>query len=407
MEHKPNIYLYRAPWIVPVGKSPIRNGAILVENGIILAVDTYSVLKGTAPVTDYEESVITPALVNGHCHLELSHLARLGQEKNWTGDMASWIIKLLVLREELADEDVLSEARHALVALHSSGVGLVADVGNGLDSAKIGNKSSAEVLFLLELIGLSQIGEQRAGEYLDEACGQGKNNDKNPNCTAHAPYSCTPGLLQKLKSESQRRRSLFSIHAAESEDELEFLRTATGRLRTFVEERGAWDGSFRPPGCGAIEYLDQLDLLDEHTLCVHSVHVSEQELSLLAKKKVKVCVCPGSNRYLGVGVAPVPEMISHGILPAIGTDSLASNPRLNLWDEMRILREDHPGIDPETVFMMATQGGAEALGKAEFGTIAPGKTGKMLAVQCKADSKNDVMDLLTISGLETEVAWIV
>ena len=100
-------------------------------------------------------------------------------------------------------------------------------------------------------------------------------------------------------------------------------------------------------------------------------------------------------------------MISHGLLPAIGTDSLASNPRLNLWDEMRILREDHPGIDPETVFMMATQGGAEALGKAEFGTIAPGKTGKMLAVQCKADSKNDVMDLLTTSGLEIEVAWIV
>lgn len=225
-------------------------------------------------------------------------------------------------------------------------------------------------------------------------------------CTAHAPYSCTTGLLKKLKSESQRRGSPFSIHAAESEDEIEFLHTATGRLRAFVEERGAWDGSFHPPGCGAIEYLDQLDLLDANTLCVHSVHVSKQELTLLAEKKAKVCVCPGSNRYLGVGVAPVPEMISYGILPAIGTDSLASNPRLNLWEEMRILREDHPEINPETVFMMATRGGAEALGKAEFGTIAPGKTGKMLAVQCKANSRNDVMDVLTTSGSETEVTWI-
>ena len=77
--------LYRAPWVVPVEKPPIRNGAILVENGTILKVDTYAVLKGEAPVTDYEESVITPALVNGHCHLELSHFSRLGQEKNWAG----------------------------------------------------------------------------------------------------------------------------------------------------------------------------------------------------------------------------------------------------------------------------------------------------------------------------------
>jgi aminodeoxyfutalosine deaminase len=401
------VHLYRASWVIPVATPPIQDGAVLVENGTILKVDRYTALKGEAPVIDYEDSVITPALVNGHCHLELSHLSSLGKEKNWDGDMASWISKLLVLREELIDLDVLSEARRALASLHLSGVGLVADVGNMLGSAKIGNKSPANVLFLLELLGLSHIGEQRARSYLDEARGFEKDSNNMVESTAHAPYSCTTGLLKKLKIESQGRGSLFSIHAAESEDEIEFLHTATGRLRFFVEERGAWDGSFHPPGCGAIQYLDQLDLLDANTLCVHSVHVSEQELSLLAGKKAKVCVCPGSNRYLGVGVAPVTEMISHGILPAIGTDSLASNPRLNIWEEMRILREDHPGVNPETVFMMATRGGAEALGKTEFGTIAPGKTGKLLAVKCSTSRSTDVMDVLTSTGSKTEVSWII
>ena len=401
------MHLYRASWVIPVATPPIQDGAVLVENGTILKVDRYTALKGEAPVIDYEDSVITPALVNGHCHLELSHLSSLGKEKNWDGDMASWISKLLVLREELIDLDVLSEARRALASLHLSGVGLVADVGNMLGSAKIGNKSPANVLFLLELLGLSHIGEQRARSYLDEARGFEKDSNNMVESTAHAPYSCTTGLLKKLKIESQGRGSLFSIHAAESEDEIEFLHTATGRLRFFVEERGAWDGSFHPPGCGAIQYLDQLDLLDANTLCVHSVHVSEQELSLLAGKKAKVCVCPGSNRYLGVGVAPVTEMISHGILPAIGTDSLASNPRLNIWEEMRILREDHPGVNPETVFMMATRGGAEALGKTEFGTIAPGKTGKLLAVKCSTSRSTDVMDVLTSTGSKTEVSWII
>lgn len=399
--------LYRAPWVIPVATPPIQDGAVLVENGTILKVDKYSVLKGEAPVTDCQESVITPALVNGHCHLELSHLSSLGKETNWDGDMAAWISKLLVLREELTCKDVLDQASRALASLYLSGVGLVADVGNGLGSVEIGNQSSAEVFFLLELIGLSQIGEQRARSCLDEARDFEKRSNSMVECTAHAPYSCTTGLLKKLKIEAQRRGSLFSIHAAESEDEIEFLHTATGRLRIFVEERGAWDGSFHPPGCGAIEYLNQLDLLDGKTLCVHSVHVSENELTLLAEKKAKVCICPGSNRYLGVGVAPVPEMISSGILPAIGTDSLASNPRLNLWEEMRILREDHPEINPETVLMMATMGGAEALGKTEFGSIAPGKTGKILAVQCKADNRNDIMEVLTTTGSETEVTWIV
>jgi aminodeoxyfutalosine deaminase len=401
------VHLYRAPWVIPVAIPPIKDGAVLVDNGTILKVDRYTTLKGEAPVTDYENSVITPALVNGHCHLELSHLSSLGKEKNWDGDMASWISKLLVLREELICVDVLGKARRALASLYSSGVGLMADVGNVLDSAKIGNESPANVLFLLELLGLSQIGEQRARSYLDEARGLEKDRNSMVECTAHAPYSCTTGLLKKLKNESQRRGSLFSIHVAESEGEIEFLHTATGPLKIFVEERGAWDGSFHPPGCGAIEYLDQLDLLDANTLCVHSVHVSKQELVLLAEKKAKVCVCPGSNRYLGVGVAPIAEMISHGILPAIGTDSLASNPRLNIWEEMRILREDHPEINPETVFMMATRGGAEALGKAEFGAIAPGMTGNMLAVKCTIDSNTDVMDVLTTAGSDVEVQWIV
>ncbi|MBC8317127.1 MAG: amidohydrolase family protein [Desulfobulbaceae bacterium] len=399
--------LYRAPWVIPVATPPIQDGAVLVQNGNILKVGTFYALKGMAPLTtDYEDSVITPALVNGHCHLELSHLARLGQEGNWDGNMAAWIKKLLALRDQLVDADVVTEAREALASLHASGTGLVCDVGNGIDSAEIGNSSSAEVCFLLELLGLSQFGEQRARESLEEAIRQGKNDGDGLDCTPHAPYSCTTGLLKMVKEDSRRRGGLFSIHVAESEDEIEFLQTATGRLRTFVEERGAWDGSFQPPGCGAVEYLENLKVLDAHTLCVHSVHISDQELSLLAQRNAKVCVCPGSNRYLGVGVAPVMKMISHGILPAIGTDSLASNPGLNLWEEMRILREDHPGIDPKTLFTMATQAGAAALGREEYGTISPGKTGRMLAVQCRADRGSDVMDLLTTMGSEAEVSWI-
>ena len=83
-----------------------------------------------------------------------------------------------------------------------------------------------------------------------------------------------------------------------------------------------------------MEYLDSLGVLDSNTLCVHAVHVSKAEIVTLAEKKVRVCLCPGSNRFLGVGKAPVTEFLAHGILPALGTDSRASNTRLSMWREM-------------------------------------------------------------------------
>ena len=85
-------------------------------------------------------------------------------------------------------------------------------------------------------------------------------------------------------------------------------------------------------------------------------------MDLLAETKSKVCLCPGSNRYLGAGTAPVENYLRRGILPALGTDSLTSNPVLSLWREMRLLAEEHPAVDPADILRMATLGGAEALG---------------------------------------------
>jgi cytosine/adenosine deaminase-related metal-dependent hydrolase len=104
-------------------------------------------------------------------------------------------------------------------------------------------------------------------------------------------------------------------------------------------------------------------------------------MDLLAKTKAKVCLCPGSNRYLSVGTAPVENYLRRGILPALGTDSLTSNPELSLWQEMRLLAEEHPSVDPTDILCMATLGGAEALGlDGQLGSLEPGKTAAFLTV---------------------------
>jgi len=133
------------------------------------------------------------------------------------------------------------------------------------------------------------------------------------------------------------------------------------------------------------------------------------EIELLAKRNASVCLCPGSNRFLEMGKAPVTEFLAHGILPALGTDSLASNEILNIWREMRLLREDHPGLAPESVFAMATMGGAAAWGvDAELGSLAAGRKPLILAVNCpdKMYSARQVFEYLTTVDESVEIEWL-
>ena len=103
------------------------------------------------------------------------------------------------------------------------------------------------------------------------------------------------------------------------------------------------------------------------------------------------------------------EFIAHGILPALGTDSKASNAVLSIWHEMRLLREDHPDLSPGTVFSMATRGGAEAWGIApEMGTLEPGKQAHILKVNCLSNMKSseDILEHMTTAGESVQVQWV-
>ena len=95
------------------------------------------------------------------------------------------------------------------------------------------------------------------------------------------------------------------------------------------------------------------------------------------------------------------------ILPALGTDSAASNPDMNLWREMQIVREDHGDLDPATVFAMATRGGAEAMGcEKHMGTLAQGKQASFLAVRYEDKSVKHVYEFLTTIGHAVRLCWI-
>jgi cytosine/adenosine deaminase-related metal-dependent hydrolase len=418
--------IHRAPWVIADVSSEIykntrniiEDGAVFVSDGFIKATGKFKdIIRefGGYPVQEHECRVLAPALINSHCHLELSHLdlaESVRDQSTYNADPALWIRDMLKARDNFsqntidAEKQILSNGSQVLREMAAEGVGFVGDIGNSLASRVIGQGQNAKVCFLLELLGLTKESEAQSLIRLGEVF---SDDSLNTSCTAHAPYSTTPVLIQATKNNADRKGHIFSIHAAESRQEVEFLQTGIGSFLDFLQERGAWDKTFKVPGTGSVHYLDSLGVLNDKTLCVHVVHVDHEEIEVLASRKAKICLCPGGNRFIGVGKAPVAEFLAHGILPALGTDSKASNPVLSIWREMRFLREDHPGLSPETVFSMATRGGAEAWGiDSELGTLEPGKEARILKVYCQdnMNSCEDILEYMTTAGESIQVEWV-
>lgn len=406
---QPSVVVHRAPWVLPIARSPITDGGVAVQSGRITAVGRFSEIARNLPdvtVVDHPDSVLLPALVNAHTHLELSHLAHLSQQPP-PATFTGWIENMLVVRAKSGfnDEAVEEAARSSLVGQQHDGVIAIGDISNTGLTKNLFSDFLGKLLCFKEYLGLRASGVEPSLQALQTEA-------VHHLCTAHAPYSTHADLLRALKKRALIAGHVFPIHVAEPLAESDMMSRGRGEFVDFLGRRGFWDGSFQPTGIdntGSVQYLHQLGILDDKTLCVHCIHVSEAEIELLIKTGSKVCLCPGSNRYLGVGKAPVDRYLQVGMLPALGTDSLASNPKISMWREMQLLADDHPDVDSTDILAMATVGGAEALGlDSEIGSLEPGKQATFLSVLLPDTVKNaaDVYDYLVTTGSSMHPQWI-
>jgi 5-methylthioadenosine/S-adenosylhomocysteine deaminase len=130
-----------------------------------------------------------------------------------------------------------------------------------------------------------------------------------------------------------------------------------------------------------VPFLDRLGLLDARLVLAHGVHVTQDEMALLAERGSHVSHNPQSNMKISAGIAPVPDLLAMGVNVALGTDGAASNNDLSLWAEMQtaaLLHKVHAGnptvLPARTVVRMATRGGAQAMGMGDrLGSLEPGK----------------------------------
>ncbi len=405
-----SITVHSASWVVPVQSPVIENGALACDDTHIIEVGRAAEIQKKYPraaVSRHEQAALTPPLVNAHIHLELSHLNSLSLASSPL-HFTDWIYSLIALRNQLGATGPYVEdaAKKCVIEQYQTGVGLIADIGNTRINQSLAAVFNGRLLAFKEYLGFS-------GRGLNKILSRLHAEPHDQLCSAHAVYSTHKLLLQALKKRADTLAALFPVHVAEPYAEIELMNENQGELVEFLTERGFWDPNFADDPDrtrqGSVAYLHKIGCLNERTLCVHGVHVSDEEIVLLSETGAKVCVCPGSNRFLHVGKAPVEKYIAAGIQPGLGTDSFASNPVLSIWREMQILHQEHPEVDCADIFAMATLWGARSLGMEDkIGALAPGSNADLLAVPVPGgiNTEKEVLSYLVSGGRAIIPAWI-
>ena len=396
---------YTAEWVLPMTGEPRHRASISIENGRIAAIGE----AAAAEAEDLGRMAIMPALVNAHTHLELSYLrGRVPRTERFL----DWIRTIMAARREYpdpADPDIVAAARRAIAEARASGTGLLGDISNTLVTAPLLREASVPAQIFYELLRFdvsdaeSMTREARAKA--DAAADPG--GDVRVSLAPHAPYSVSPALFAAIRADLDARSGqVTSVHLGESPEETEFIRRGSGPWRVLLEELGVWTDAWAAPGISPVAYLEQIGFLDRRVLAVHGVQFDGDDLGRLRARDMTIVSCPRSNQYVGVGPPSLEAFYAMNVNVALGTDSLASAPDLNMFAELAEARRLAPRVRARTLLESATCRGAAALGfEDDYGTLEVGKRAQIIAVSVPPDV-NDVEEYL-VSGIEpSDVRWL-
>lgn len=372
--------LYTASWLYNPGQPPLAGGAVAIQNGQILEVGLASDLIRSygQPAGEYPGCVIMPGFVNAHTHLELTHFPawRLrGGLDYHPHRFVDWIIQMIKVRRGVTQEENLLSLKTGIDTCLRSGTTSVGDIITSPDLLPAYHHSSLGGRFYLELIGQDQLLFEprltRATSAVQSASG-----NLLPGLSPHAPYTLNSNLLPSIAAAASQNMLPLSLHLAESCDEMDLLFDSSGPLADEMYPLVGWQDFLPSPRkTTPTRFFDDGGLIGPSTLAVHAVQLTLADAALLKERGATICLCPRSNERLAVGTAPVHLFKKLAIPLCLGTDSLASNDSLSLWDEIRFALDSYKGaLGPEELLKMATTGGAAGIGlDGKTGTIAIGQ----------------------------------
>lgn len=408
------VRLYAARWVVPVSAPPIADGVVAVAGGRIAWIGR----RASAPAGELHElgnAVLVPGLVNVHSHLELT--AMRGFLEGLT--FRQWIVTLTAARRATQTREMLLDAARLGAAEGvRAGITCFADTCESGVAAQALAERGARGIMYQEVFGADPADREDALAGLRakvDALRAVESALVRVGVSPHAPYSVADTLFAAVARYAIEARLPMAIHIAEGEEEFRLVAEGAGEWGDAHRARGI---QVTPRGRTPVDMLERLGVLAARPLLIHCVRVDAKDIASIARASCPVAHCPASNAKFGHGVAPLRELLDAGIRVGLGSDSVASNNRMDLLEEARLalllqnVRLARPdAMDAAAALRLATLGGAEALGlEHEIGSIEVGKSADLAAftLDGRASSSADPAEsiVLALGGRDALLAMV-
>jgi cytosine/adenosine deaminase-related metal-dependent hydrolase len=374
---------YRARYVLPITAPPIAHGVVAVEGDRIVYVGPASAAPPGDEV-DLGDAALLPGLVNAHTHLELTAMRGFLEGL----DFRSWILRLTSAKRAVLSPDMLLDsARYGIEEGLRRGITTFADTCDSGVAFDAMREYRVRGIMYQEVFGPDP--NQCAGSLAElRAKIERLRSLETPlvrlGVSPHAPYTVSDALFTAVASDARDQSLPIAIHIAESELEHDLVVRGAGAFAEGLRARGI---AVAPRGRSPIELLSSLDVLAARPLLIHCVRADETDIATIARTGCTIAHCPASNAKLGHGVAPLVDFIDAGIPVGLGSDSVASNNRMDLLEEARLAAlfqrtrlTSSSAIDPAAALSLATLGGARALGlDRDIGSLEVGKKADLAA----------------------------
>jgi cytosine/adenosine deaminase-related metal-dependent hydrolase len=377
---------------------PIRDGGVVFTTGRIEAIGPANDLQKKFPdavIQDAGNSIILPGLINAHTHLELT----LIQGGNPPPHLVDWIEKTVIpqtMRTGASTPETIQQAIQAGVRqCLSFGVTAVGDISKQCAQTRPALRDSPlQVVSYGEIQAMAQrrgLLEERFAIASDTFA---ESDSLRVGISPHAPYTVEPEGYARCLAFAKKNNRPIATHLAETADEATFLESHTGPFRHLWEVGvNAWDNAVPRFAGGPIRYARHLGLLDYPTLLAHVNYCDDDELQILAQGKSSVVYCPRTHKFFGHPPHRWREMLARGINVAVGTDSCASSPDLNVVDDLRLLHAIAPEVPPMQLWQMATLRAARAINSPNTGSIQSEKQANFTLFPCKtSDPLREILE---------------
>jgi cytosine/adenosine deaminase-related metal-dependent hydrolase len=368
---------FSAHYIFTNSGPPLKKGIITTgDDGTILNVEeTRGALREKSSL-EFHNGIIVPGFVNCHTHLELSDLKGRITVNNGLSDF----IKQLQAVRGGSPEHIHSKIKAADNEMFREGIVLCGDICNTAASFPVKKESRISYVNFLEVYGTDPLTASNRIDEAERVMHYAASENMPCYMVPHSVYSVTLPMFRLLREKSKNNK-VTTIHFMETPGETEFIENRSGPLMSFYRESEitVLPGVFAPDHAAAVlrEITSSGNLILVHNTFADRVTVR----AVMERSTLFWCLCPNSNLFIEKSLPPLPLLAEEGCQIVTGTDSLASNNRLSILDELKTLQKHFPQFTLEEMIRWATINGARALGEEDrFGRIEPGKRPGLLLI---------------------------